>query len=137
MIRVLLVMVLSLAAFTPAAALERTLAPSTTWVASYEDDSCVLARQFGTGKDQVVVRLERFGPADSFWMQLIGKPFRLSESQGSRDRKVSVSFGDIGRYERISFYNGTGGNKAPAAIFRRSFSVTGDVEEESEEELAL
>jgi len=57
------------------------LAPSSKWHSKWEEKTCVLARAFGTGKDRILLRFERFGPSGGFQLVLTGamltpiKPF--------------------------------------------------------------
>ncbi len=46
---------------SPAQAAE-ALAPSSPWTLDYDTDSCALRRTFGSGGDQAIVELRRFGP---------------------------------------------------------------------------
>lgn len=61
------------------------------WVLDYDAEACRLGGSFGTGKDEVVLRITRFQPGDNFSMELIGR--RLDISPGGT--KVSVDFGPI------------------------------------------
>ena len=50
----------------------RRLAPSSAWVVNYADDSCSLARTFGTGDRLVTVFFDLLEPGDSFNLLIIG-----------------------------------------------------------------
>lgn len=63
------------------------LRPVEPWNLHYADDSCRMARTFGTGKHQVILVLDRFEPSDWFRMMFVGKPgsengLRSIRSQG-------------------------------------------------------
>lgn len=53
------------------------LKPSTPWVVDYADDSCRLARTFGTGKQAVTMFLDQFQPEAGFYIVLGGEPVRM------------------------------------------------------------
>ncbi len=71
-------------------AAERVLEPIDKWVLSYADDSCRLARAFGTKDDKVVLVLDQFMPAGRLDLSLIGKRIgRYSDNRIS----LSATFG--------------------------------------------
>lgn len=67
----------------------QSLARAGKWVLDYDAEACRLGGSFGTGKDEVVLRITRFQPGDIFDMDLIGQ--RLDISSG--ETRVSVDFG--------------------------------------------
>jgi len=52
-----------------------TLTRSENWVASYDQDSCSLATQLGTGKSSVIVRFTRYQQGDFFDLSVYGDRF--------------------------------------------------------------
>lgn len=94
-------------------AAEKTLEfkASSNWVLSYEDDSCLLVRQFGEDKDQIILRLTRFGPGHDFRITLAGKPVRVRNNR----RPYSIRFGEYEPEQKIEYGIGTLG-KIPALI---------------------
>jgi hypothetical protein len=54
----------------------KALAPSSPWTIDYADDSCRLLRSFGTGREAIKLRFERFAPSETFRMSLIGQPLK-------------------------------------------------------------
>lgn len=65
------------------------LAPSSKWHVNYADDSCRLARSFGTGDDQVVLVLDRFRPGPIVHMTLTGRPMTVHSDM----RRITLRFG--------------------------------------------
>lgn len=66
------------------------LEPTSAWQINYDDDGCRLARTFGTGKDQVILMLDRYQPDTASIISVIGKPF----ADGDPVRTpVTVTFG--------------------------------------------
>jgi TonB-like protein len=49
------------------------LEPSEPWVMNYADDSCHLARTFGTGADAVTVEFRQFAPSENFELLVAGR----------------------------------------------------------------
>lgn len=72
----------------PAQAGTWELKPSADWYVAYADDSCRLARSFGEGKDQMVLRLDQFAPADTYATSLSGEQV----SSFRRGMKASAGF---------------------------------------------
>lgn len=89
------------------------LKPSSKWIASYDDDSCRLIRQFGTEKQSVTAIFSRFGPGDRFQLTLAGEPFKLRSSS----RPARLQFGPTEEVQEISFFVGSLGEDIPALIF--------------------
>lgn len=56
-----------------ARAAEPVLEPIDKWVLSYSEDSCRLARAFGTNDDKVILVMDQFMPAGILDLSLIGK----------------------------------------------------------------
>ncbi len=95
-----------------------TLKPSSKWVASYEDDSCRLLRQFGTEDDTVTVIFNSFGPGDHFRLVLAGKPVRIRNSS----RPATLQFGPSELAQEAEFLIGNLGKK-PAMLFSGSMRI--------------
>ena len=47
--------------------------PSGPWNAHYAEESCLLARSFGTGDDEIQIVISRFNPGDRFTFEINGK----------------------------------------------------------------
>ena len=69
----------------------QSLARTGRWVMDYDADSCQLISAFGTDKDAVTFVLNRFEPADDFYLDLIGKRFDLDPTMP----QTIVDFGPI------------------------------------------
>ncbi|WP_225207456.1 energy transducer TonB [Novosphingobium huizhouense] len=59
----------------PVRAAPLVLAASSKWEIQYADDSCRLARIYGTDKNKIIVLMDRFAPSAQVDVTLIGKPF--------------------------------------------------------------
>lgn len=92
--------------------------PTTPWAMRYEDDSCALQRQFGEGKDRVVLTLSRFGPGHSFRMTLAGKPLRLRDT----DRNLYIQFGAEEEEQHIDYLVGSMA-EMPALVVREKVRI--------------
>lgn len=64
------------------------LSPAGEWSVSAKSDRCVLSRTFGTGEDEILLRLEKGGTDPTFNLMLFGD--RLSFPMGSI---ISLQFG--------------------------------------------
>lgn len=65
------------------------LAPSSKWHVNYADDSCRLARSFGTSDNEVVLVLDRFRPGSVVHMTLTGRLLTVH----SDIRRITIRFG--------------------------------------------
>lgn len=90
------------------------LKPSTPWNMHYADDSCRLARGFGTGDDQLIVMFDRFGPGQTFKLIVTGRLFRNFD----RAQDAEIQFGPNEKVQRIAFFPGNIGKGRPALIFK-------------------
>lgn len=73
-----------------ARAADKVLEPLDKWVLNYADDSCRLARAFGTKDAKVVLVMDQFMPAGMLDLSLIGKPLgRFSDNRVS----LTATFG--------------------------------------------
>lgn len=79
---------------------------TTPWAMNYEKESCSLLRSFGTGPDQVTIRLMRFAPDAGFEMVLYGNRFR-SFSIGAG---LYYDFGLTGKWSPIYALLGKSGD---------------------------
>ncbi|WP_082697536.1 energy transducer TonB [Novosphingobium fuchskuhlense] len=59
-----------------ARAADTVLEPSDKWVLNYANDSCRLARAFGTDDEKVVLILDQYQPAGVMDLSLVGKRFK-------------------------------------------------------------
>lgn len=96
--RAMLAAIIAASAVIPRASQARDsdLAPSSTWLMDYADDSCQLTRSFGTGDDQVIAQFIRYKPGASFDFHLFGKPLG---NQGHLPVAM-VRFGAVGKFVR-------------------------------------
>lgn len=66
-----------------------SLARQQKWIVNYDDDSCHLLNAFGTGEDQLTLRLTEYEPGDRFTLTLYGDSL-ASKVAGS---SVKLAFG--------------------------------------------
>jgi len=97
------------------------LAPSSNWHVNYADDSCRLARSFGTGEEEVILVLDRFRPGPKVNMTLVGRPVDVR----SDVRRVMLRFGPNDAEFEKSFAPGTVGNGKAALVVGGSLWITG------------
>ena len=81
------------------------------WNLHYADDSCRLARAFGTGKEQVILVLDQFEPGDWFRVTFVGDLLAKSVIKP----KGSLRFGPNEAESQITIITGTVSNKS--AVF--------------------
>lgn len=103
---------LAAAPVTVAAKEPLRLAPSSKWHVNYADDSCRLARTFGTGKQQVVLALDRFQPGPTVYMTLMGTPVGVNGNA----RKVVILFAPNEVEQPRTFEVGKVESGSPAVI---------------------
>lgn len=89
------------------------LAQQGKWEVNYDTDACHLDARFGSGNDEIVVRLTRFAPGDSFDLTMVGR--RMGNSYPSVYVKLDFGLGEKPRH--ISGISGTLGGK-PMVILR-------------------
>lgn len=92
------------------------LAPSSKWHVNYADDSCRLARSFGTGEEAVVLTLDRFQPGPMVYLTLAGKPVEVR----GVTRTMMLQFGPDEPKRERSFSTGNLKDRTPAVIVDRS-----------------
>ena len=81
------------------------------WVVNYDDDSCHLMGAFGTGKDEIIMRLSRYEPGDGFVLTLYGQSLRTLEASSS----VKLAFSPTVKLHYLESMNGLAG-KVPMVI---------------------
>ena len=90
------------------------LKPTSNWHLDYADDSCRLARKFGTGDDEIMLLLDQFEPGDSFHMIVAGSKLRpktatmfldvsLRFGPDEEDFETKVTPGDLGTKRALIF----------------------------------
>ena len=102
---------------SPLAAAEKlpmSLAKTSKWEMQYNDDSCTLSAQFGTGKDSVLVVFNRYDPGDGFDFRLYGRALRHN---GGLRMPIELAFGakPLQRFEALSA-KATNAAKTPAVL---------------------
>ncbi len=90
------------------------LKPTSQWIASYDDDSCRLLRQFGSEDKNVLAIFSRFGPGDGFRLTLGGKPVKLRSDK----RAAKLQFGPSEKEQDVHFFIGSLGEDRPALVFQ-------------------
>jgi TonB family protein len=90
------------------------LQPVEPWNLHYADDSCRLARTFGTGKQQVILVLDQFEPGDWFRMMFVGKS--LAPRLGFGRSELAVRFGPNEAPSEDGFTTGSVGDKAAIIV---------------------
>ena len=103
------------------------LAPSSPWHLDYADDSCRLARQFGTGERTSFLLIERYRPGDSFRLSVVGKSFGAVRSNG----EAMLRFGPAESEQEVSFMEAETG-ETPTLIFSESLRIAPPTEHEQE-----
>lgn len=89
------------------------LKPATPWIVDYADDSCRLARSFGTGAEKVTLFLDQFRPEAGFYIILGGEPVRARRDV--IDLKLKFQFGPNEPEQEENANTGTM-EKAPALL---------------------
>lgn len=106
----------------PALAIEPlTLKPSSKWFVNYGDDSCRLAREFGSDSAKQTLILERFGPGDTFNLALMGTAARANTDNSP----ARIRFGPVEAVQKIGYFMGDFGKGRPALLFRGSVRIAG------------
>jgi Gram-negative bacterial TonB protein C-terminal len=102
------------------------LAKSSSWNVDYADDRCRLARGFGTGDQEVIILLDRFGPGDHFRLTVTGKPVTTTRPNGD----VVLQFGPAEQEQTVPFLSGNIGKGTPALIIAGSLRISAPTAEE-------
>ena len=90
-----------------------SLAKTSKWDVNYDDDSCHIMAEFGTGEERVLFKLTRVSNADQFELTLLGSAF------ANRDLylPVEIKFGDsAASYKREGTSIVTGKEKIPGVV---------------------
>ena len=95
-----------------------TLKPTSAWQVDYADERCRLGRQFGEGKQTVLLLMDRFGPSESFRLTIAGQVVKTFVEKGDAD----IQFGPNEQQQQIAFLNGNLG-KEPALVFSGSARI--------------
>lgn len=93
------------------------LAPSTPWNMHYADDSCRLAREFGTEDEKVTLLLDQYAPGSDFDISVLGKPTaKLAKATGT----AKAGFGPgLPLEEKKRLLAGTSGTNTPIIFVGR------------------
>jgi TonB family protein len=106
------------------------LNPAAPWVVNYADDSCRMYRVFGSGRQEVVLMIDRYGPGERFRLIVAGPVFR----DKSEERMLAVQFGPAEPSQRVPYFAGDLGKDRPALLLRGSMRVTPLLETDTPEE---
>ena len=113
-------------ATTPATAAEPLrLAPTSKWQLNYADDSCRMSRAFGSGKEEVVLVLDRFEPGPRVRVMLTGEPVKVRNDKSD----LTIRFGPDEKPQESSFATGRTGEGKPATLATRIISLAGSHDE--------
>jgi hypothetical protein len=94
------------------------LKPTSSWQVNYAEERCRLGRQFGDGKQTVLLFMDRFSPSEYFRLTIAGKRIQTSVQKG----EANIQFGPSEQEQKIAFLAGNLG-KEPALIFSSSARV--------------
>jgi hypothetical protein len=94
------------------------LKPSSKWQVNYAEQQCRLARQFGEGKQAVLLFMDRYGPGGAFQLTIAGKPFKTFADKG----EAAIQFGPNEAEQQLQFLNGNLGEQ-PAMVFASSARI--------------
>lgn len=114
-IRKTLSVILPLCLTTPAFAADEgplRLPATTKWRMEYANDSCELIRQYGTGKEAVIMVMQQFQPGDQFQVTLVGKPVRTTDET----RHLRIRFGPSEEWQTVTHSRGSTADKQPMVL---------------------
>jgi hypothetical protein len=94
------------------------LKPTSAWQVDYADERCRLGRQFGEGKQTVLLLMDRFGPGEYFRLTIAGQVVKTFVEKGDAD----IQFGPIEEEQQLAFLKGNLG-KEPALVFSGSARI--------------
>jgi hypothetical protein len=94
------------------------LKPTSAWQVDYADERCRLARQFGEGKQTVLLFMDRFGPSEYFRLTIAGQVVKTFVEKGDAD----IQFGPTEEEQQLAFLKGNLG-KEPALVFSGSARI--------------
>ncbi len=70
-----------------------SLSPSSQWIVDFGTDRCMIARQFGSGKDVTTLKISTILPDWGYELTLIGRHARLSNWRGApRGGEIGIAF---------------------------------------------
>ncbi len=116
---ILLVVTATLASPGAANAKAAQVIPATgKWNVVHGAKKCTAARPFGTGKNAIVLIIERFGPGDTFRMTFAGERFRYRDEVAAM-----VQFGPAEAVQEVKFFTGTFADKWPAIFLSTSLRI--------------
>ncbi|MGN6495720.1 MAG: energy transducer TonB [Tsuneonella sp.] len=87
------------------------LEPSSNWNVNYDEDSCRLARLFGSGDNEVLFYVDRYEPSDNLLLVVAGKPLT-----GGPQTRALLRFGPTGEQQRRPVQVGAVGKYSPAGV---------------------
>ncbi|WP_109806462.1 energy transducer TonB [Sphingosinithalassobacter portus] len=97
------------------------------WNLHYDEDACYLIRSFGEGRDQVTIRMAKYGFGDTFDLLLVGSRFR----DGSVFSDVRLAFGTNGTpFEKGGIYGTAGDSRMVMLNSVRMDGYSGDADDE-------
>ena len=94
------------------------LKPTSAWQVDYADERCRLGRQFGEGKQTVLLLMDRFGPGEYFRLTISGQVVKTFVEKGDAD----IQFGPREEEQQLAFLKGNL-DKEPALIFSGSARI--------------
>lgn len=94
------------------------LDPSSKWNVHVGEDYCRLARSFGTGDQQIMLQIDRFGPSASFHLNFLGQPMKRAAAGIAQ-----IQFGPEFPSQSLDFYVGSGAKDTPAWIFAKKIRL--------------
>ena len=94
------------------------LKPTSAWQVDYADERCRLGRQFGEGKQTVLLLMDRFGPGEYFRLTISGQVVKTFVEKGDAD----IQFGPKEEEQQLAFLKGNL-DKEPALIFSGSARI--------------
>lgn len=90
-----------------------TLKPSSAWQVDYAEDRCRLGRQFGTGDQQTLLFMDRYGPEEYFRLTVAGQ---LLKTGVVTTPQADIQFGPSEAVQDLEFLPGNLGDQ-PAFVF--------------------
>lgn len=88
-----------------------SLAKTTKWEINYDEAACHLLARFGTGNEEISIRMSRYGPSDAFFVTLFGNIFATKQAI----RPLEIDFG-LARPNQRDAVAGTIGNGLPMLL---------------------
>ena len=123
--KAVMTMGLTLGLAMPAGAEEaqpRRLTAATKWRMNYNKDSCLLSRQFGEGKEEVLMLMEQFQPGETFRLTLKGTPVQTSNEA----HDIRIRFGPDEDWQTVSHYRGYSRDKRPITFILPTVRMAAD-----------